>query len=148
MKKYLYLISPLFILLAISCQEPSVKISADFDKGSIGDLTEAVPNNLTGTTKHWIKSDSIGDQYYWFYFKAEKVKNKRVTFELKDLIGVYRETPHIVYTDYTQPVYSYDQQNWHRITNVKYDRASHTFQFTEHFEKEPVWIAYAHPYPT
>jgi hypothetical protein len=148
MKKYLYLISPLLILLAISCQEPSVKISADFDKGSIGDLTEAVPNHLTGTTKHWLKRDSIGDQYYWFYFKAEQVKNKRVTFELKDLIGVYRETPHIVYTDYTQPVYSYDQQNWHRITNVKYDSASHTFQFTEHFEKEPVWIAYAHPYPT
>jgi len=148
MKKYLYLISPLFILLSISCQAPSVKISADFDKGSIENFTEAVPNHLTGTTKHWLKRDSIGDQYYWFYFKAEQVKNKRVTFELKDLIGVYRETPHIVYTDYTQPVYSYDQQNWHRITNVKYDSASYTFQFTEHFEKEPVWIAYAHPYPT
>ena len=91
MKKYLYLITPLLILLSISCQAPSVKISADFDKGSIGNFTEAVPNHLTGTTKHWLKRDSIGDQYYWFYFKAEQVKNKRVTFELKDLIGLNRK---------------------------------------------------------
>ena len=147
MKKYLHLISLTLALLVISCQPPSVKISADFDKGSIGNLTEAGPNFFSGTPEHWLKRDSIGDQYYWFYFKAEQVKNKRVTFELKNLIGVYRETPHIVYTDYTQPVYSYDQENWKRITDVKYDSASYTFQFTELFKEEPVWIAYAHPYP-
>ena len=31
---------------------------------------------------------------------------------------------------------------------MKYDSASFTFQFSQHFIKEPVWIAYAHPYPT
>lgn len=148
MKKYLYLIFPLTALLAISCQSPSVKISADFDKGSIGNMSETGPNNVTGSTKHWLKRDSIGDQYYWFYFKAENVMNKRITYELRDLLGVYRETPHIVYTDYTQPVFSYDQINWERIKEVKYDSSSYTFQFTAQFEKDPVWIAYAHPYPT
>ena len=148
MKTYQYLIFSILGILAISCQSPSVKISADFDKGSIGKMTETNSNHLTGSTEHWLKRDGIGDQYYWFYFKADQVKNKRVIFELKDLKGVYRETPHIVYTDYTQPVYSYDQKHWKRITNVKYDTSTYSFVFSERFEKEPVWIAYAHPYPT
>jgi hypothetical protein len=96
---------------------------------------------------HWLKRDSIGDQYYWFYFSADDVAGRKVSFELQDLIGVYRGTPHLVYTDYTQPVFSYDQENWDRITDVSYDSASHTFFFSETFSQEPVWIAYAHPYP-
>ncbi len=148
MKTYPYLIFPILGILAISCQSPSVKISADFDKGSIGKMTESNSNHLSGSTRHWLKRDGVGDQYYWFYFKADQVENKRIIFELKGLKGVYRETPHIVYTDYTQPVFSYDQKNWKRIKNVKYDTATYTFVFSERFEEEPVWIAYAHPYPT
>jgi hypothetical protein len=148
MKTYQYLIYPILALIVLSCHSPSVKISTDFDKGSIGNITETGPGHFSGNTKHWLKRDSIGDQYYWFHFKADHVLNKRITFELNDLIGVYRETPHIVYTDYTQPVFSYDQKNWERIDNVKYDTSTYTFSFSEKFEKEPVWIAYAHPYPT
>jgi hypothetical protein len=148
MKTYPYLIFIVLGIVTISCQSPSVKISADFDKGSIGKMTETNSNHLTGSTEHWLKRDGIGDQYYWFYFKADQVKNKRIIFELKNLQGVYRGNPHIVYTDYTQPVFSYDQKNWKRITNVKYDTAKYTFVFSEKFDDEPVWIAYAHPYPT
>jgi len=135
-------------ILAVSCSSPKIKISTDFDRGSLGNITEEEQGHFIGNTKHWLKRDSIGDQYYWFYFKADHVMDKSLTFQLNDLIGVYRETPHIVFTDYTQPVYSYDQENWERISNVKYDSASHTFQFSQQFINEPVWIAYAHPYPT
>jgi hypothetical protein len=143
--------TPFFLLLAtlvISCSSPTIKLSHDFDRGSLGDINEGEPGHFKGNTQHWLKRDSIGDQYYWFYFKADHVKDKTVTFELNDLIGVYRGTPHMVYSDYTQPVYSYDQENWERIPNVKYDSASHTFQFSQLFNNEPVWIAYAHPYTT
>ena len=132
----------------ISCSSPNIKLSYDFDKGSLGEITEVEPGYFKGTTKHWLKRDSIGDQYYWFYFKADYVKDKTVTFDLNDLTGVYRGNTHIVYSDYTQPVYSYDQEHWERIRNVKYDSASQTFQFSQHFDSEPVWISYAHPYPT
>jgi hypothetical protein len=138
----------LLATLIVSCSSPSIRISQDFDRGSMGNLIEEEPAHFKGNTKHWLKRDSIGDQYYWFYFKADKVKDKTVTFELDDLIGVYRENPHIVYTDYTQPVYSYDQETWERIRDVKYDSASYTFEFSQSFDREPVWIAYAHPYPT
>lgn len=138
----------LLIALIISCSSPVIKLSYDFDKGSLGEITEVEPGYFKGTTKHWLKRDSIGDQYYWFHFKADNVKDKAVTFELNDLTGVYRGNTHLLYTDYTQPVYSYDQKNWERIRNVKYDSASQTFQFSVQFNSEPVWIAYAHPYPT
>ena len=109
----------LLTILVISCSSPTIKLSHDFDRGSLGDIIEEEPGHFKGNTKHWLKRDSIGDQYYWFYFKADHVKDKVLTFELNDLIGVYRGTPHLVYSDYTHPVYSYDQENWERIRNVK-----------------------------
>ncbi len=139
---------PLLVSLLISCSSPDIKLSYDFDHGSLGEMIEEEPGHFIGSTLHWLKNDSVGDQYYWFYFQADHVEDKTVTFELSDLAGIYRGKQHIVYTDYTQPLYSYDQESWERIRNVKYDSASSTFQFSEFFTSEPVWIAYAHPYPT
>lgn len=136
------------MLSLLSCSPPAIRLSADFDRGSIGQMTEVEPGYFKGNTRHWLKRDSIGDQYYWFYFQADNVKGKNTTFEISDLEGIYRGETHIVYTDYTQPVYSYDKENWERISQVSYDSASYTFRFSQSFVKEPVWIAYAHPYPT
>ena len=57
-------------------------------------------------------------------------------FELSDIVGVYRGNTHKVYTDYTQPVFSYDQKNWIRIPDVVYDTASLNFRFTHTFTNE------------
>lgn len=135
----------LFVLLG-SCSR-DVRISQNFDHGSLGEMKEIKPGYFQGSTKHWLKRDSIGNQYYWFYFKADNVKDQKLTFELNDLEGVYRRNPHIVYTDYTQPVYSYDQVNWGRIQEVSYDSALRKIEFSHQFKSETVWIAYAHPYP-
>ena len=58
-----------FFITVLNIQNgPSqVVISSDFDRGSIGALKENSTNNFTGKTKHWLKADGIGDQYYWFY---------------------------------------------------------------------------------
>jgi len=146
MKKVSHLVLSLIPILFISCSSGTIKISQDFDHGSIGELKEIQPDYFKGTTRHWLKRDGIGDQYYWFYFRADQVKGKTITFELNDLVGVYRGNEHIVYTDYTQPVYSYDQNNWYRIADVNYDSLNHTFIFSERFDHEAAWIAYAHPY--
>jgi hypothetical protein len=143
---FLFSLFPLWFVF-FSCSSPEIQLSHDFEHGSLGEMEESEPDYYEGTTIHWLKRDSIGDQYYWFYFRADDVAGRKVSFELQDLIGVYRGTPHLVYTDYTQPVFSYDQENWDRITDVSYDSASHTFFFSETFSQEPVWIAYAHPYP-
>jgi len=146
MKTFNTLINLILLIFSLSCSKLTSHVSSDFDHGSIGDLKEIKPGYFQGKTRHWLKRDSIGNQYYWFYFKADRVRDKTITFELNDLEGVYRHNPHIVYTDYTQPVYSYDQESWERISDVKYDSATRNFWFTHKFNQEPVWIAYAHPY--
>ena len=144
-------IHPLFLLALLvsffACSTPDIKLSHDFDHGSLGEMTEIAPGYFQGNAKHWMKRDQIGDQYYWFYFKADHVKDRILTIVLRDLTGVYRGNTHLVYTNYTQPVYSYDQESWQRITEVDYDSTSHTFVFTQTFDQNPVWIAYAHPFP-
>jgi Zinc carboxypeptidase/Cytosolic carboxypeptidase N-terminal domain len=123
-----------------------IEYSSNFDCGSI-DTLEISGNSLSGKTVHWKMADKIGNQYYWFYFKLDNVLNKVVTIKLTDLIGNYRGTIHTVYDNRTQPVYSYDQLHWERISNVHYDEEQHTFVFTQKFAKSMVLIAYAHPYP-
>jgi hypothetical protein len=147
MKNFCRLFIPFVLFLNISCSSPDINLSQDFDHGSLGDMKETSPGYFKGKTAHWLKRDGIGDQYYWFYFRADHVTGKTLSIELQDLIGVYRGNPHLVYTDHTQPVFSYDRENWERITDVSYDSASHTFIFSESFQQDSVWIAYAHPYP-
>jgi hypothetical protein len=123
-----------------------IKISHKFDHGSLGNIEEIEPSYFRGNTAHWIKWDSIGDQYYWFYFRADGVQGQKVTFELENLKGVYRGNPHLIYSEVTQPVFSYDQETWERIEVVSYDSLTQLLTFSHPFDREPVWVAYAHPY--
>src|SRR6266571_84933 len=75
-----------------------IRISSDFDCGSIGKLAESPANVLTGATLHWKHKTSSDDQYYWFYFRMDHVKNKTITVNLENLSGVYRGQPHLIYT--------------------------------------------------
>lgn len=121
-------------------------VGSDFDCGSIDSMT-VTGNFLSGKTKHWKQADNIGDQYYWFYFKLDHVRNQLVTVKLDTLIGNYRKNIHTVYSDRTLPVYSYDNIHWERITNSRYDTANHSLTFSHYFTGDQAWIAYAHPYP-
>jgi hypothetical protein len=124
----------------------SVIVTSEFDSGSIDTLWESKPNFLTGWPRHWKQKSSSDDQYYWFYFKLNNIANKNFTIKLDSLAGIYRGGPHLIYTKGTQPVYSYDQKNWERITNVHYDSKLHSLSFRNLFTEDSVWIAYAHPF--
>ncbi|MEO7045505.1 MAG: M14-type cytosolic carboxypeptidase, partial [Ferruginibacter sp.] len=124
----------------------TIAVSSDFDSGSIDTLWESKPNFLTGWPRHWKQKSSGDDQYYWFYFKLNKVANKDITIKLDRLVGIYRGGPHLIYTRGTQPVYSYDQKIWQRISDVKYDEQLHALTFRNLFTQDSVWIAYAHPF--
>jgi len=130
-----------------SARSQDIQIISDFESASIGSLKQVAPRKFKGQTMHWIKYDQDGNQYYWFYYKIINVKNKTVRFEFDNLIGIYRGGQHICYTDYTQPVISYDNESWTRIEEVAYDEAERSFRFSMHFEQDTAWIAYAHPYP-
>ena len=123
-----------------------IVVSSDFDSGSIDTLWESRPNFLTGWPKHRKQKSSSDDQYYWFYFKLSNVANKDITIKLDSLAGIYRGGPHLIYTKGTQPVYSYNQKNWERINDVRYDSKLHSLSFRNLFTQDSVWIAYAHPF--
>lgn len=124
-----------------------VSVHADFDRGSLGPMRRIGPNLYRGSTRHWIKADGIGDQYYWFFFRAEGTRGKPLTFVLDRLTGIYRGNTHEVYTSHTRPVFSYDRVSWGRISDVAYDEEAKSFRFSHTFQRDTVWIAYAHPYP-
>lgn len=133
-----------FVQKPLLAQQP--RIVSDFERGSIGSLKQVAPGKFKGQTMHWIKEDRIGNQYYWFYFQITDVKDKTIEFELDNLVGVYRGNTHILYTPYTQPVLSYDGEHWERVTAIKYDEETKTFNFKVTFDQEKAWLAYAHPY--
>ncbi len=66
------------------------RISTDFEGGSMGSIKEIEKNHFSGQTMHWIQKDKIGNQYYWFYFQVTQVKNKTISFDLKNMTGIYR----------------------------------------------------------
>lgn len=137
----------IFILISFITitKAQKVRIISDFETGSIGSLKEVTQNRFKGQTMHWIKQDQIGNQYYWFYFQVINVKDKTITFDLDNLIGIYRGNPHNVYTEYTQPVISYNNETWERITEVSFNEETKSFSFSKYFTKDTAWIAYAHP---
>lgn len=140
--------------LLVSCLFPGIifagpiKISADFDRGSIGEIRETTPGHFVGKTRHWVEPSGMNDQRYWFYFRINGAEGKEVCFELEDLEGTYRGKKQANFDANTRPVVSYDQKNWERIDNVTWDSEKKSFQFTHKFTDSPAWVAYAHPYPS
>lgn len=123
-----------------------IKIDSGFERGSIGSLKQVSADTFSGQTMHWIKRDKNGNQCYWFYFMITNVKDRTLTFELKNMAGIYRGHDSENFAEYVQPVVSYDNENWERITDVEYDNVNKIYTFTAHFSENRAWIAYAHPY--
>lgn len=127
--------------------DDKLQVYADFERGAIGETKYAGTDSVVLNAKHWKKRDGIGDQYYWFNFALSPVKDKDITVVLDQLSGIYRGNIHEVYTNETYPVFSYDRIEWQRIPQVHYNEEKKSFSFTHLFERDTVWLAYAHPYP-
>jgi hypothetical protein len=124
-----------------------LQVFSNFERGAIGEIKYIGDDSIILNSKHWKKRDGIGDQYYWFNFALSQVKNKSVTVVLDQLTGIYRGNKHEVYNDLTFPVFSYNNVDWQRISQVHYDEEKKSFSFTHRFEHDTAWLAYAHPYP-
>lgn len=126
--------------------DESLQVFSDFERGAIGEIKYSGVDSVVLNSKHWKKRDGIGDQYYWFNFALSPVRDKKVTVVLDQLTGIYRGNKHEVYTNSTLPVFSYNRVDWQRIPQVQYDEEKKSFSFTHRFERDTVWLAYAHPY--
>jgi len=126
----------LCILLTVpSISRAALSIDADFDSGDIGEYT------IDGNSIDFVlNADGLG-YTYWTNFKVSGVLNQEVTFEITNADDVTflseagRES---------QMVYSYDGQNWSRLTNHSY--SSGTYTITQTFTLDEVQIATFFPF--
>lgn len=121
-------------------------VRTNFERGSLGAITYQGKDTLIADARHTKRRVGSDDQYYWFNFALAPVTNRTVTVIINKLLGVYRGQRHEIYNDITQPVYSYDKKTWYRIAGGTYAPEKQSFRFTQHFDKDSVFIAYAHPY--
>jgi len=117
-----------------------LEINASFDSGNIGSYT-IIGNtiNFTLNTEYLVNT---GDEYtYWTNFKVSNVLDKEVTFRITNASAVpfLTET-----TEEVQMVYSYDGENWDKLTNHSYADGNYTFWET--FSSNEVQIATFYPF--
>jgi len=112
-----------------------LQVDSNFDSGNIG--TYAIAGNEIEFT---INSDEL-DYTYWTNFKVSGVLNQEVTFRITnaDDVPFLSDTGHE-----SQMVYSYNGDDWNRITNYSY--AAGTYTFTETFTQDEVQIATFFPF--
>jgi len=128
--RVLALIGLCLLLIAPSSIRAELSIDADFDSGSIG------ANTIDGNDINFVlNTDGLG-YTYWTNFKVSGVLNQEVTFEITnaDDVPFLSDTGHE-----SQMVYSYDGENWGRLTNHSY--ASGTYTITQVFTQDEVQIA-------
>ena len=118
-------------------------IDSSFDSGSIGSYTiddinheidlEVVQDDLIASTPY----------LYWTNFKVSGVQGLEVTFNINNADKV-----HFLYNDdpsgEVQMVYSYDGDNWFRLTSHSY--SDPTYTFTQTFTEDEVQIATFFPF--
>jgi len=118
----------------------ALQIHSNFDSASIESYTiNANEINFTLITEDIVNT---GYRYtYWTNFKVSNVLNKEVTFKITNAYDVMFLTETI---EEAQMVYSYDGENWNRITNHSYSYGIYTF--TQTFTSDEAQIATFFPF--
>jgi len=115
-----------------------IKLSGDFDNGSLGDWELVGPD----TIKFTLTEASGG---VWSHFRIQGVKGRTVTFLVPMTVDLGRITAHY-YDGRNRPAYSYDRKRWELAPPGRVDKEAKTFSFQVTFEADVAWVAYTIPY--
>lgn len=102
---------------------PQVIFESNFDSGNLQSVTTTDSINFTVR----VNSDIVGR---WFYFKMKNVKNRFVSVTIQN-------------SDATRPMYSYDNKNWYRFTELESPQRN---VFRKTYTEDSVYVAYYVPY--
>lgn len=119
--KKIYLLITLFTLILNGFSQ--VLFEANFDSGNLLSVTTSDSINFVVR----INADIVGR---WFYFKMKNVKNRFVSVTIQN-------------SDVTRPVYSYDNKNWIRFTELESPQRN---VFKKTYTEDSVYVAYYVPY--
>ena len=116
-------------------------IDSSFDSGNIGSYTI---DDINHEIDLELTTDALA-YTYWTNFKVSGVLGQEVTFNITnaDLVNfLYNDDP----SGEVQMVYSYDGDNWFRLTSHSY--SAPTYTFTQTFTEGEVQIAMFFPFST
>jgi len=127
-----------FFLLVLSNPvylSAQLQIDSNFDSGSIGSYT--ITNDIIEFT---IDSDEL-NYTYWTNFKVSGILDKEITFKVTnaDDVPFLSDVIHE-----SQMVFSYNGDDWYRLTDNSY--SDNTYTFTETFSEDSVQIASFYPF--
>ena len=120
---------------------PVITVSSDFESGSIGIVENVSATELRLALRDDNENRSLPDNWRsWWYVRLDGVPTDQpITVTIANL-----GWPFLIL-----PVYSHDQETWHRMSESEVSRTSDTTsRFTKQFSESTVWIAAFYPYTT
>jgi len=137
-------VSPLLLLLA-ACS--SLRVSADFDGGSVGRWEAERSDLLRCAVAGQADKDGRNRQASWYYFQVDGAHRGRLEIVMENLVGEYDYKPgSIAIRGDTPPLVSYDRRTWTHVKEVRFDEAAKTLRVIVEPEKSTFWIAHIEPY--
>ena len=128
-----------------------VSITADFEGGRLGEVTQVSENHWQCALLGESDSENRNRQASWYYFRVDGFQEQLLTIELTELVGEYNyHYGTIPVSAEIRPVISYDQTHWRHLTDeeVQWNEADTTLQFTFTPQHNTVWVAHLPPYTT
>lgn len=127
--------------------DSSTTVSWDFEGGNLAKVDQTGPESFRCHVSGQLDQDGRNRQASWYYFRADRAKNRLLTFTLVDLAGEYNYLPNNgAITKNTPPFYSEDNIHWNPVEDIVYDAATHELTFKLRVSSDQIWIAHVPPY--
>jgi len=135
---------------SLAAEKPDpIRVSADFESGSLGQWRVEEGNRLVIVPKLEFDQDHVNSALTWFYGRLDGVLGRQVTIDLEGLdYTVYngKQGDILPYARNTVPVFSYDGELWERFVDCSFDAGARRLRIRHVFSRDTVWIAYLPPY--
>jgi len=118
-----------------------VKLSADFENGTLGTVKEIGPDEFYA---YAFAEDKPKSAFLWFHFRVDGCADREVTFHLNPAPFSRDKTSG---NGTRLPVMSYDGDTWVGIDNPSWNEDGTVLTFRQRFSRSPAWIASFFPYP-
>jgi hypothetical protein len=117
-----------------------VKLSADFENGTLGKVKEIAPDEFYVYAS---AQDKPRSPFLWFHFRVEGCEGREVTFHVNPLPFARDNTGG---NGTRSPVMSYDGDNWAGIEGKSWNDDGTVLTFKQRFTRSPAWVASFFPF--
>jgi len=117
-----------------------VKLSANFENGTLGKMKEVGPDEFYVYAS---AQDKPRSPFLWFHFRVEGCKGREVTFYVNPAPFARDNTGG---NGTRSPVMSYDGDHWIGIEGKSWNDDGTVLTFKQRFTRSPAWVASFYPF--